>query len=439
MTAMTARTRWTLLLGVLALGALIIVALWWMNRDLDEGPAAPTPSPVITKTSPAPSASPEAPEPTIIEGFAPVPHLPAESIPWDQVGPGWFAVSYFAGSQMPPMEESEKYKVPDAEGGVSLVDPAGTWYAARRLDDLGAGEPFFWDGDAMYMRTHITGDSFGSYVDVNVIDLASADVMGMDTDVLWERSAIGIGPGQVLIYSYGGDGVYNFAAGVDTVGLGACSNDEGPGYWGWEPEVMSFLYSPQDGGRLVCFGPARASGGTEVTLVNVSDPSRNEVIDTFRHDHSRYAFAGWLDADRFLFARTQEDSDGADQMFVYDLQTGSIETVDLPIYSDVEYLRHDVWFDLGSQRHIVVDSGGQGATIEFYTPEGDIVANLGSLCLDSGEESWLTRVVVSGERLFVVCAASGEAQMFDLRSGDRLGAWSLGDSHALLVHGHRPE
>jgi len=199
----------------------------------------------------------------MVPGFAPLAQLGADDVPWGEVGSGWFAFDYHFADQDSPDVDFDPTPLPQLKGGVSLVSPDGTWYAAQSLDSLGSGVPLTWDGSNIWVGTTVQTNSETGIYSVDIRDLASGEKTGSIVDHRGENDAA-IEPSQVLTHAYRGDGLDNSVDGLGIEGMGACST-AGSGFWGWEADDMSFTHSPARGGQLACFGPNEAGDRTVAT------------------------------------------------------------------------------------------------------------------------------------------------------------------------------
>lgn len=429
--------------GALAIGA----------RADDPAPAAPTgsasPSPSASVTtgptasaspSAEPSADPDPPRAQIMPGHAPVPQLSADAIPWGEVGPGWFVVALhddvdeqtlFA-DQIDPWDPAV---LPAYEGSLSLVSPDGDWYAARTLDELGSGLPLAWDGANLWSGTTLYPGSEHGFYDIDLVSLETGAPAGSIERVPWETAAP-FAPGEALMYAWGGEGLTNVVATAEAGEAGACS-DLPRGFFapGWEPRDMSFLYTPVDGGRVVCFGWAEDSSRTRVWLVDVADVARSELLAEFAHPATRYSFVGWIDDDTFFFARKTGVYTGAEALFRYDLRDGSITEVDHSIYADVHGRSAEGYFHRASQRHIVTSLVDGGWEVALYGLDGSPVATIEGAC-PSDDRGLSSETRTSGDRLIVTCPTDGDVAMYDLGSGAAVGSWDVGTGRILQAFDH---
>lgn len=389
-------------------------------------PESPTPTPTATAAA--------APEPSLIEGYAPVPQLPWTEIPWGEVGPGWFMIDYRNDYTLGPLEMGESAALPQLTGGLSLVSPEGQWYAASSLGALGAGQPLEWDGEAVWMARSVEAGPDNGWYDLDLLRVRDGAPVGVVQGSPMENS-FPIGAGKALAYPWGGDGLISTVSGVGVEGMGGCM-DAGSGYWGWETADMSFLYSPDRGGRLVCFGPAEDSSRTAVTLVSVSDVSSSRVVNEFQYDISHYAFVGWVDADRFLLARTKGDGTAAEKIFIYDLEGDSLVEMPIDLYDNLQVAAVEGYFDQVSQRHVIERFDDDAWSVGLYALDGSPVAQLDGECAGGTNGVQLR---TSGGRLMIVCADPGYAALYDLATGFEVGRWDLGTANVADLFDHPDE
>jgi hypothetical protein len=426
------RRRAMAISGLTVAGVALVAAAGYavMPREDATPPVAPTvsstPSPSVT---PPPSATPLEPaiEPAIIEGFAPVPQLPASEIPWDQVGPGWFVVDYRYGYQEEFGFETWE-ATPQLEGGISLISPSGQWYAARPYAELGNGPVEGWDGINLWMTREATSNFESVEKRIELVDARSGDRRAVGGEATGQ--IVPFVPGQALFYAWGGDGLYNSGIAADkTHHVGGCSDVDETGFWGWEAADMSFLYTPANGGKLVCFGYGVGAGRASVTLVDVANAGRSEHINTFSNPADNYSFAGWIDADRFFFART---GGATPVMFRYDLRDDSVTEVDLPIYNSVDGWNHAGYFDRVSQRHVMSSITPSGTVIELFDLAGRKVATVSGSCSSEDQYSRVN-VRTSGGSLLVACAQDGSVELFNLADGSQVGHWDVGKERTVNI------
>lgn len=424
--------------------AVIAVALWLLlTRGGDGAVAAPSPSPSAT---PSPTASASStlsptPEPTataaLVDGFAPVPQLPLEAVPWDVVGPGWFAVDYSSEDGRDSIDDTGFTDLEQRHGGLSLVSPDGDWYAARTHAELGRGPVLGWDGPNAWVARDAYTNMETVLSHAELVDLATGTTTPIPDTVAPE--VVAVADGKALDYAYIGDGLGNTAVGVGVEGMGGCT-DAGSRLWGWGASGASdksYLYSAADGGRLVCFGPADDGSRTYVTLVDVADVANSSVIATFKLPAQRYSFVGWEGADAFLFARTAENEPGAEAMFRYDLNDGALAEVDLPMYSDVTGYRVAGYYLPGVGRHVITRYDDEGWSVDLFDADGGAVATVSETCPDEGRGRRAAEVVTSGSRLLVRCDSPGYVAMYSLEDGAEIGRWDLGRDKQIDVFDHR--
>lgn len=422
--------------GVVAIGA----ALWvWQPWVSDAEPAASaSPTPTATATAAAASSTPS-PEPTataaLIDGFAPVPQLPLESVPWDQVGPGWFAVDYSTGRAEEfgsaiagegPVEMEQR------QGGLSLLAPDGAWYAARTHADLGPGLVIAWDGANAWMARAAASTVESVYFETEVVDLG--DLVTAAVPVVVAPTLAPFAHGAAVDYAYVGDGLFSDVVGVDTNGMGACG-DAGVGFWGWEAPDMTFLYSPAGGGQMICMGPSTDGSGTAVTLVDVADDAASETVATFRLPPERYAFVGWLDDTSVLVARRAVDG-GAEAMFRYDVAERAIAEVDASMYAAVDGWAVTGYYLPGPDRHVITTFGDTAWEVQLFDGAGSEVAGFGEACPANPDGRRASSVVTSGDRLLVRCDAPASVALYSLDDGSEIGRWSLEGTGDIEIFDH---
>lgn len=416
--------------GALAVGMSVgAQARYHLDSTALEHPLSGSPA-ASQDASASPQPSEAAPEASLIEGFAPVPQQASDTIPWDKVGPGWFAVGYYDQQGLPGVPDGGSVALSPRTGGVSLVSPEGAWYAARSAADLGPGWPLLWDGDNVVMGTRVSFLHDVYSYDLSAIDLKTGDASVIETGVPWD-DGLGIGDGEVMHFFWT-DGPTSGVVGGAAASSGACSEAEAGWYGIWRTLDMSYMYLPEGDGAVVCFGAS--DDGTAMTLVDVGDVTRSRVLAELPEDNDKYAFAGWIDGDSFLFARTGQYAPGAEQMFAYDLTNDTITSLDVPFYSDIKSSSAQGFFDRVSQRHVISHAADGQWEVSLYTLDGDPVATVEGECVYEQ-----VQVHTSGGRLMVSCADPGYARLFDMATGDEIGSWDLGAGHEIQVSGHRAE
>ncbi|MDN4484046.1 hypothetical protein [Demequina lignilytica] len=425
--------------AIIAGAAAIGAALWvWQPWASDLAPAASaSPTPTATAASSTPSPEPTATA-SLVDGYAPVAQLPFEAVPWDQVGPGWFAVDYATGRAQDlgsAIAGDGRVEYEQREGGLSLVAPDGTWYAARTHADLGPGLVIAWDGANAWMARAADSTVESVYFDAELVeltDLATASVPAVVAPTLSP-----FGQGRAVDYAYAGDGLYSRVVGVDTDRMGACG-DAGVGFWGWEAPDMSFLYSPAGDGQVICMGPTADGAGTVVTLVDVADVAASEPVATFRLPPDRYAFVGWLDDTTFLVAR-RALAGGAEAMFQYDVAERAIAEVEAPMYAAVDGWAVTGYYLPGPERHVITTFGDAGWEVQLFDGAGSDVAGLGEACPASPDGRRASSVMTSGDRLLVRCDAPQSVALYSLDDGSEIGRWSLEGTGEIEIFDHHEE
>jgi len=434
-------------LAVLAAGALALFVLGDRGGDLD--PIAPTPTPTPS-AEPSPSLSPSD-EPTLIatliEGFAPVPQYPLEAVPWGDVGPGWFLVDWRESQPIPSGDDTGFAPANQEQGGLSLVDPAGIWYAVRTHGELGRGFPLTWDGINVWLARELNVPDYSLLVNAGLVRLETGEDAGDTRNEIASRwlnwGYIATGDGTGLAMRYRGDGMAQVGVGP-RIGEGNGCSALDAGVWGRVPTDASSTFLPGDGGRVVCF-VATASDQTDVVVLNTSDPSNRSTVSTFRLPAERYGFLGWVDSDRFIFERVTigfEVGAWTDAVFEFDLRDGSITELDIEAIYQAP--RTSVGFyDRQAQRHIIerTETGGPGVAddpagpgdVAIHSADGGEVAVVDATC-PAGPDNAPVRVVrVSGQRLVIACSTTGTMAIYDTGNGAQVGAWELSEGHAINV------
>lgn len=427
---------WAILAAV-AVAAVVLGLWWWQPWVGDDVENAGSPSPTATTTPTATAEAEPADEPALIEGFAPVPHLPAGSIVWDELEPGWFLVDYRTPTdEVAGGESAESFALAPFAGGFSLVSPAGDWYAVERREDVTGGLTLAWDGDRVWSTGEIglASESLG-FDEVESISLRTGEVQSADfsgefawVDNVLRQGFFAHGEGIVGLV-YGGDG---FSMKPYTVGgaeLRTC--DEVGRYHGAVFDDMSFLADGADG-RLVCFTYTEDRTGSDVMLLPMTGTDAPELLATFQHPADRYSFLGWVDSDTFLFGRNDGSPQHAgtaviEAVFSWEVSSGALTELDLPFAVGAE-----MFYDSASERFVVFAGSDDARTVALYTLEGDVVLEAPAACptrWGSGDSTEFSNVHVSGDRLIVVCEAVGDVSLFDTGSGEPVGSWDLGTGH----------
>lgn len=395
-------------------------------------PVAPVESPRPSATAssletPTPTAS-EAPTPqaAVVEGFAPVPQLPADQIPWGEVGPGWFLVDYHLplsadGSQ--PEDPNKVHPTGEAVGGLSLLAPDGTWYAARSFAGTGAGFAVAWDGTNAWLADEAASGVDSAVASASLVNLKSGADAGRVTNVPYEHF-VGLDDGRALVFGFAGDGTGSFVDGPSKDLDQGCSGSGAPIY-GPVQDDWSFEYLPRIDGAMVCFVP-RTDGRTDVMWLPVASPEGTMTFATFKSSASRYAFMGWIDDNSFVFGKTNEDRGSTfEQLFTFSLDTDEISPIDVPAFRDRGEAYTYGYFDRQSQRFVVPTKSNGAWSVDIATLDGTAVATRSGDC-----PSWAD-FMASGNRLVVSCGPTKHVWLYSLIDGAPLGEWAMEGQGAL--------
>jgi len=322
--------------------------------------ATATPTTVPEVSASAPVAQPEPP----VDGAIPLPAYAASAIPWDEVGPGWFFLTYdpdTTDNEIVDMGASiydeGRWTEPKNDVSMTLISPAGDVYYAGSLSDQGTARARLWTGQTLYLfrATKLNYESTYDGV-VTALDLAS----GIGTKVrsgtgyylheltiggrlVGDRSNDG-GLEAMVSYRPDGSGERTFA----TLGV-ACSE-----------------LAP-DEHTMVCF-ESRADDRTDVVTYDV-DTGTRKVIDVFKRSPWEYWLLGWWSPSSIVFSRYDATTQG--QVFLaYDITTKKVTETHptLPDGSTAALVK-------GLGRYRVLYSGDYRAAY-VYDTNGDLRATL---------------------------------------------------------------
>jgi hypothetical protein len=303
--------RWVVVAGV----AVAIIGLAGCG-----GVGDPTSSGPSQSAGPTPSASPSTPEPSPpVAGAIPVPALPASAIPWDDVGPGWFLLSYdpdVSDDVQPENTDSPtgpQWWFDNADEALQLVSPAGDLYYARDLTDAGGVRALAWTGESvLVLEGHATADSGETpHGRFDSIDLATGAATTLNPNLSqFSRAPRMLADGRIVLWG-AGEG----QAGADVVSPSFAFDQS---VCVVEGEAISTL-SP-DGTRVVCLEDEDYPKSA-VMLYNLVDGS-SAKIDTFSYGPVNYRMHGWWDANSFVVSRV--DTGGTTLWWAYDVSTQTI-------------------------------------------------------------------------------------------------------------------
>ncbi len=348
--------------------------------------AAPAPTP-----SPAPS------------GFLPVDSLGASEIPWDEVGPGWFMVTWVQRDVV----WSEEVALPTmpADASVSLLAPDGTWYAAASLSPTGYDETVGWLGDTLAVF-RVTEPS-------PAVSVGGTALVNLRTGASQEILSAAIRPS-------------NFGFAADGTLVSAVYEEETLGVVWYDAQMkghsvcngaQDWSVAP-DRSRVVCLAWVADTGTgdqTEILVGTLGSGAEAQVIDTFRLDPYSYHLTGWLDSDTFLVARAaQAGETKGTTYYTYNIVTHKVADFALP-FAASSSSAWDVSYDAATETY--AERGDDG--LHVFAADGASIADVPC----GGYVTWPI-AVYSGTTALVECDNSVSAEdrnvtltLVDLKDG----------------------
>ena len=355
-------------------------------------PASPFPSPTL--------------EPAV-DGALPVPAYPASSIPWDDVGDGWFllTVDLDAGDDVWPQTDGIG-RFPTLDESVMLVSPTGDLYYVRSLVGVGNGWPIEWLGDAL---TILDGSFAAESEDVPEGPLLSLDLATGAATVVnpsaYDPFYLRTLPDGRIVTQWGVEGSLSVEVlAPDLTPLASLCAGNG----------IATSLSP-DGTSVVCLESEGDTGAT-VTLHDISGGA-GTPLDTFKYPAWAYGTFGWWDDTSFVLTRWTDEGDPL--RWAYDVSTRKIRDLNATL-SD------------GTPAETVQGSAGYrvvaaGAVVEIQDFDGALRATLP--CLPTA---------ISGHVALASCwSEAGPTQMVvaDLDTGTvtTVASYAAGDSADIRV------
>jgi hypothetical protein len=350
--------------------------------------AAPAPA-----AAPTPSAAPS--------GFLPVDSLGAKSIPWDQVGPGWFLVDWAQHDVV--WDDNTNLPVSPADASVSLLSPDGTWYTAASLKATGSHWTEGWLGDTVAVIRETQPTQENGYGDVSYLNLktgASRQVLSGTRSEMLSFAADGTLVSQVLDETFS-------VAWYDGQMARHSVFDEGAQPASVAPDgksVVTLVYASVPSGST--------DDQTELVVGPVGSPGEAQVIDTLRLPPYSYTIRGWIDPDTFLVGRAPQPGETQrTTYYTYNIVTRKVADFSLPFSAPFNpgMSTGDVSFDWASQTYAEESDSG----VNFFRVDGTPFARLG--CPGSTPVSAFTRgwginsrwdPKISGARALVACEDS---------------------------------
>ncbi len=309
--------------GAVAGLALVALAACSDASSTSESPRG-TASPQASANPAISAAAAPSPAPS---GFLPVDSLSQSDIPWDDLGEGWFLVSW-SGAEPPIVDE---YVAGPSPHGFSLVGPDASVYALTDLGIVDAAWVIDWRGDEVGVVRNpdvAEGDS-GDVATINLRTGAENAVVSRGQIPMGDYVAAN---GDLVGSQFYGDLPVPVFAYRDYRPIGKICDGNGG----------TNLMSP-DGVRVVCltFDPAD-DGKTAVIIGRADEVGSSEQIDTFQSPAYLYRVAGWLNADTFILERRSETYGGPSTLFSYNIATQTIAEYAVPVLYGTDTAVHEV-------------------------------------------------------------------------------------------------
>lgn len=427
-----------LVVGLIAL-VVVLIGLNAADHDASAGASASASAePLGADATPPPR--PEG-KTMIPSGYAPVSQFGAELIPWDQVGPGWFLVAY--GKQDAPAD-ADKFTAETTgaadvtnsfapiSGGLSLVSPAGDWFAVNSVEAFGLGRPLEWDGSNLWMVRSTSAEAASPTQSAELLDLMTLEPQG-SVEAIPSGTLDPVRPGASLVYTASEDAAAGSIVVGDLNGAGGCSA-AGTGYYGWQLDDMGYQFSAADGGRLVCFAPLDEGEGANVVVVHVDDVAASEVVAQVRWNPENNLVVGWVDETHALIADSVTAGGRSDQVRLLNIESGAMTDAAQTPFWNIVPGQDTSFFDQVTQHYITTRVPGDTWAMLIETlDETREVATVSGAC--PGGRAELDQQV-SGGRLMVMCGSTGSLRLIDLATGKSLGRWELGIDAFIDVFDH---
>ena len=321
---------------------------------------APTPTEPPASSTPAPSESAAAPE-LAVRGVLDVPSLPADAIPWDEVGLGWFLLSFDRdhGPSATDPGFYDRARFAPTEEEIYLFSPDASVYFVRSLKGLGNVRAQLWVGSVLALEE----STWEPETDVvpsgplTGLDLRSgastrlADLWGND----WIEGVLS--NGNLVTVSSDDGGAQRHVRSRDLSDLGElCGVGSG--------QSGASNISP-DGSRAFCL-VERSDGRSDVILYDLATGT-STAIDVFKYPASDYQTAGWTGASSVVITRW-DNASGSDRYWAYNVDTLKL--------SDYVYVyRSGRVSGFGANAHRVV-LDGDSATVQSV--DGTLTATISS-------------------------------------------------------------
>jgi hypothetical protein len=324
-----------------------------------------------SSASPAPSVTLEPP----VDGALPVPAFPPSAIPWDELGDGWFLLTYDPDATddvWPELPEDGLGEYPELDESVMLVSPTGDLYYVRSLVGTGNGSPVQWTGDAL---TILDGQFYRDSDDIPHGPLLSLTLASGAASIV---NPFGYYPYYLrtlsngnIVTQWGAEGSLSVEVIAPdlTVVTEVCQGDG-----------VATSVSP-DGTRVVCLENG-ANGKSQVTLYTIPGGA-GTFLEEFKFEPWAYGTSyGWWDQNSFVLVRWNDEGDPL--RWAYDVTTKELRDLNATLSDGTPA---EIAQGVGEYR---VVSAGDAVEIQGF--DGSLRATLP--CLPSA---------VSGHRALAVC------------------------------------
>ncbi len=383
--------RWLIGGGAAAVAAGIAGAVVAINGAGSGEPVAPPTTGVTGSAGPAitASVSPVAAQPSPpVDGAIPVPAFPASAIPWHEVGPGWFLLSFDPDAAQFAWPDTGQAQFPPLDATLMLVAPTGDLYYVRSLDGFGPGRVKVWLGGGVgildgYAMTD-TDETF--HGPLSKVNLETGEVSVVNDDV-YDFGILGALPdgGWVTVTQQ-----------VDQSDVEARAEDFGAS--------TKIFYGTGTFTRLSPAGNLIVNlewdyPKSKVMLYDLANGSSSK-IDTFKYEPSTYETHGWWDADRFVL--TREDDSGKTLWWAYNVSSRELRDLKATLSDGTP--AQDA---RGMDGYRVVSAG---SAVEVQGFDGSLRATLPC-----------SPRAISGKVALTVCGEAGgrmEISVADLESGE---------------------
>ncbi len=302
--------------------------------------STPTDSPASSiPGKPTQSSAPE----LAIRGNLDIQSLPADAIPWDEVGLGWFLLAYdpeWNGYEDVPGDEEGATRDNPTEEEVYLVSPDATVYFVRSLAGLGKGRVAMWLGSVIGLHERVwSGGEDPGGGPVTSINLETGASRLLVDSWSANEDVVGVLPsGELVTQVHDDNWSPAYLRARDLSGAQELCSFGG--------RAGSSVISP-DGSRAICTEP-RSDGQSDVLLYDFATAT-STMIDVFKYEPDAYGSIGWVDASSVVIYRWDDESND------WRYWTYNVDTQKLSDYTYDE-LRPPIW-GFGANAHRIVVNG----------------------------------------------------------------------------------